>query len=126
MGILLINLFYHPFSTHPAIEQAVTIISSCLLGVFAVFIFSPPSALQGELILQSAEEIFRPIVNEAIDKARQEAIADNINYIENLMDYKITHVTESVYSNSIKILEEVQPSTIKIVMKAEEFGFDKK
>ncbi len=121
---LLISLFYQPLGAYPNMKQVVTIISSCFLGVFAVFIFSPPGNLQGELILQSAEEIFRPIVSEAINNARQEAMAANVNYIENLMDYRIIHIMESVYLNSIKILEEVQPSTIKIFMRAEEFDFD--
>lgn len=121
---LLVNIIYKPFYAYPEIEQIITIISSCALGVFFMFAFSPPRGLQEELILQSAEEIFRPIVIEAINKARKEAVEQNINYLENLIDYKITHITDSVYSNSIKILEEVNPSIIKIVMKAEEFSFD--
>ncbi len=42
---------------------------------------------------------------------------------KDLMEYKVTYITESPYLKSIEILEKKEPSIIKIIMKAREFTF---
>lgn len=119
----LIYPFTPPISS--TYDTLIKIILPILIGIFLTLTFSPPGKLHGELIIEASESIFAPVIKTAIENSLPDVLSIKLQeQIGKLMEYNITHVKESVYRNSMKILDEAQPSKIKIVMKAGEFEFE--
>jgi len=95
-------------------------------------IYSPDKALEDSLHT-AMEEYLKPILNENIANSIANHLSNRANmhcvdYVSQTLnesfEYRIKYVKSSVYDNSVRILEEIRPTQVKIAMKAREFNFN--
>ena len=127
LSILFFSLFFHYKPTPPDYIQAILYLLPTLIGVTATLCFVTPGKLEKELIQDTIGAILTKLSEGVIAGNNSTTVTIDTSkcekYIE-MLHYTIRHITGSVYLQSKEILARVNPSKVKIVMKAREFSLD--